>query len=150
MLSKKTQYSINAVIRLAKEYNKGPVLIKDISESENIPQKFLEAILLELKNIGIATSKKGKNGGYYLIKDPKDINLADIIRHFNGAIALLPCVTYKYYEKCIHRKDEECCGLKKVIKEIRDKTVEILKDTSIADIIRTEKALQKKFRKKST
>ena len=100
MLSKKAKYAINALVRLSKDYNNGPILIKEISESENIPRKFLESILLELKNAGILGSKKGKGGGYYLLKNPENVNLAEIIRLFDGALALLPCVTYKYYEKC--------------------------------------------------
>ena len=82
MLSKKTQYSILALVRLAREYEKGPVLISSISESERIPQKFLEAILLELKKTGYVNSKKGKGGGYYLIKNPNEVNLADLHRLF--------------------------------------------------------------------
>jgi Rrf2 family protein len=81
MLSKKAKYAINALVKLAREYEKGPVLIKDISRSENIPQKFLEAILRELKSTGILSSKMGKGGGYYLIKDPEEVNLASVVRY---------------------------------------------------------------------
>ena len=143
MLSKKTKYSLNALVKLAKEYNKGPILIREIAESENIPKKFLEVILLELKNIGIVSSKIGKGGGYYLIKRPEEVNLADIIRHFDGAIALIPCVTFRYYEKCPHNKDEKTCGLRSVIKEVRDAAVKILKNTTLADIIEREEKLKK-------
>ena len=100
MLSKKTKYAINALVYLAKMETKTPVLISEIAESEHIPQKFLEAILLDLKNAGILNSKKGKGGGYYLIKPPELVNIADIMRLFDGAIAYLPCVSFIYYEKC--------------------------------------------------
>src|SRR6478736_5953717 len=100
MITKKAKYALNALVYLAKEYNKGPVLISQIAESEHIPQKFLELILLDLKSIGILGSKKGKGGGYYLIKSPDSVNVADILRHFDGPIALLPCVSEKYYERC--------------------------------------------------
>ena len=143
MLSKKARYSLLALIKLAKEYNNGPILIHDIAESEKIPQKFLESILLELKNHGIVSSKKGKGGGYYLIKKPDEVNLADIIRKFDGAIALLPCVTYYYYESCDHCKDEATCGLRDVIKEVRDVSVNILKNTTLSDIILREEKLKK-------
>ena len=123
MLSKKTKYAINALVYLAKVETKTPVLISEIAESEHIPQKFLEAILLDLKNAGILNSKKGKGGGYYLIKPPELVNIADIMRLFDGAIAYLPCVSFKYYE--------------------RAKTVSLLKENSLADIIKREMNLKK-------
>jgi len=141
MLSKKSQYSLNALIYLASRYNEGPVLIEEIANKAVLPKKFLEAILLELKKTGIVSSKKGKGGGYYLIKNPAEVNLADIIRQFDGAIALLPCATYNYYEKCEHCKDEKTCGLRSIIKDLRDETVKILKRTSLADILEREKKL---------
>lgn len=141
MLSKKAQYSILALVKLAKEYNSGPILISSIAHTENIPRKFLEAILFDLKQMGILASKKGKGGGYFLIKKPEEINLADIIRHIDGAIALIPCVTYKFYQPCQHCKDELTCGIRSIIKEIRDETVNILKGISIADILIREEQL---------
>lgn len=141
MLSKKAQYSILALVKLAKEYNAGPVLINSISKSERIPKKFLESILFDLKQLGILGSKKGKGGGYYLIKDPAEVNLADIIRHIDGAIALIPCVTYKYYQPCQHCKDEVTCGIRSVVKDIRDETVNLLKKISLTDIIDREEHL---------
>jgi Rrf2 family protein len=141
MLSKKAQYSILALIRLAREYDQGPVLINNIAESEHIPRKFLEAILFDLKNLGVLGSKKGKGGGYFLIKRPDEINLADIIRHIDGAIALIPCATYKYYQPCQHCKDEETCGLRSVVKDIRDETVLLLKKINLSDIIERENFL---------
>jgi len=143
MLSKKAQYSILALIRLAREYEKGPVLINNIAESEHIPRKFLEAILFDLKNLGVLGSKKGKGGGYFLIKRPDEINLADIIRHIDGAIALIPCATFKYYQPCQHCKDEETCGLRSVVKDIRDETVLLLKKIKLSDIIEREDFLIK-------
>lgn len=143
MLSKKAQYSLYALTYLAKKYDDGPVLISEIAKEEKLPKKFLETILLELKNMGVVSSKKGKGGGYYLIKKPENINFADIIRLFDGAIALLPCVTYHYYEECNHCKDENTCGVKSVVKEIRDKTVAILKNTTLKDIIDKENFLKK-------
>lgn len=139
MLSKKAQYALYALRYLAMKKDRNPVLIKEIVEVEKLPQKFLEAILVDLKNAGIVNSKKGKNGGYYLIKEPKEINFADIIRIFDGAIALLPCATYKYYEKCTKCEQEEECGLRNVVKEIRDKTVVVLKSLTLQDVIERDK-----------
>lgn len=141
MLSKKAQYSILALVKLAKEYHNGPVLISSISQSERIPKKFLEAILLDFKQVGILASKKGKGGGYYMIRNPREISMADIIRHIDGAIALIPCVTYKYYQPCQHCKDEITCGIRSIIKDVRDETVNLLKHISLADILDREEKL---------
>ena len=124
-----------ALTKLAREYGKGTMLIKEIAQSENIPQRFLEGILLDLKNIGILGSKLGKSGGYYLRKPPAEINMAEIIRHFEGAIALVPCASEKYYEACEHCKDEENCTLRDVFKDIREQTYSKLKNTTFAHLI---------------
>lgn len=144
MISKKVKYAIIALVKLAREYNKGPILIRDIAESEKIPQKFLEAILNDLKHAGILGSKKGKGGGYYLLKSPDEVNLATVIRLFDGAIALLPCVTYQYYERCEECKDEEICGIRDVFREVRDETVELLKAATLSEIIRRESNIKGK------
>jgi Rrf2 family protein len=143
MLSKKAKYAINALVYLAKHYKRGPVLIHEISKHENIPHKFLEAILLELKKDGILNSKKGKGGGYYLIKSPEDVNMADVIRSMDGAIALLPCVAHKYYEPCEECKDESTCGIRSVFSDVRNETVNLLKKSTLAHIIEREEWLIK-------
>lgn len=143
MLSKKTKYAMNALTYLAKRQEEGPVLISKISEDQNIPQKFLEAILLDLKNAGYLNSKKGRGGGYYLIKDIEEVNMADIMRLFDGPIALLPCVTYKYYERCEECEDEETCGIRDVILELRNETVAQLKQASLKEILNRENKLSK-------
>ena len=145
MLSKKSQYSIYALVKLAKERAKGPILIRDIAESEKIPKKFLEAILLDLRNLGLIGSKKGKGGGYYLIKDPSQINLATIIRKFDGALAFISCASKNYYEECKHCKDEKTCGVKNVFDEIRVETDRMLRNTTILDIINREEKLKKRY-----
>jgi len=141
MISKKTKYAINALVHLAKRKDEGPILISEIATTENIPQKFLEAILLDLKKAAILASKKGKGGGYYLLKDPDHVNMADIMRLFDGPIALLPCVTYMYYERCEECKDEKTCGIRDVFFEVRNKTVELLKEATLTEIINREKKL---------
>lgn len=134
MLSKKTRYALMALTKLSREYGKGAILISDIAKEEKIPQRFLENILLELKNVGILGSKLGKNGGYFLLKSPDKISLADVIRYFEGTIALVYCVSEKAYQPCEFCKNEEICKLKSVFKTIRDNTFSILQETSIADI----------------
>jgi Rrf2 family protein len=145
MLSKKTKYALNALVYLAKKPNQTPTVISEIAKEEHIPQKFLELILLELKNAGYLNSKKGKGGGYYLLRKADDISIADIIRLFEGAIALLPCVTFKYYERCEECKDEITCGIRDLFKEVRDESVKILKNNSLSDIINREKGLKKEI-----
>lgn len=148
MLSKKTKYAINALVYLAKEHNGEPIQISRIAESENIPRKFLEAILLDLRNAGLLSSKKGKTGGYYLLKTPDQINIAEVVRLFDGAIALLPCVAHKYYERCEECKDEATCGIRDVFADVRNETVNMLKSATLSQIIEREKALEGGLRKK--
>jgi len=134
LLSKKTRYAMIALIRLAKEYGNGAILIGDIAKSENIPQRFLENILLELKKLGFLGSKLGKSGGYYLLRKPEDITLSDIIRHFEGTIAMLSCVSEKSYQPCEFCKNEALCKIRSVFKEVRDNTFDILNKTTLKDL----------------
>jgi Rrf2 family protein len=135
MLTKKTRYALAAMRRLAKEYGKGTLLINDIAQTEMIPKRFLETILLELKNNGILSSKLGKKGGYYLIKKPEDVSLLEIVRLFEGAVALIPCTSEKYYERCENCSNEQDCSIKKVFQDIRDYTYRTLKAKTLADLI---------------
>jgi len=137
MLSKKTQYAFKALEYLAQQHGKEPVKISNISIHQKIPLKFLENILVELKNAGMLESKKGKGGGYMLKVAPKNINLATVIRIINGPIALLPCVSLNFYEKC---KDcnEETCGMRKMMLIARDATLRILEKKTLEDMIKSE------------
>jgi Rrf2 family protein len=133
MLSKKAQYAIKAAGYLASRYNTGPIGIAEISEQKKIPLKFLENILLELKKADILESKKGKGGGYQLKTSPASIFLAKIIRTVDGPIAMLPCVSLYFHEKCSDC-DEENCKINKVFAEARDATLKVLEHRSLADI----------------
>jgi Rrf2 family protein len=135
ILSKKTRYAIVALARLAKEFNKGPMQIREIAEEEKIPQSFLENILLDLKKIGILGSNLGKSGGYFLLKKPENVNLAEIINHFEGTISLLYCVSERSYRPCEFCKDESTCQIRKVFKEINDHTEKILTKTTLRELI---------------
>ena len=146
MLSKKTKYAINALVYLARENKEGePVQISKIAESEHIPRKFLEAILLELRHAGMLNSRKGKTGGYYLQQSPEEINIADVMRLFDGPIALLPCVAYKYYERCEECRDEETCGIRFVFSDVRSETVKMLKQATLAEIIKRSESIKKEI-----
>jgi Rrf2 family protein len=135
MLSKKTRYAMLALTNLASKYGDGAIQISDIAKMENIPQRFLESILLELKKMGILGSKLGKAGGYYLIKSPDEVSLLDVIRHFEGTIALMYCVSEKAYQPCEFCKIEETCKIRSVFKKIRDNTYDILQDATLASLI---------------
>jgi len=135
ILSKKTRYALLALSKLAKDYGKGPILISEISNSEQIPQRFLESILLELKKMGILGSRLGKFGGYFLVKKPEEVSLDDIIRHFEGSLAMLYCISEKSYQPCEFCKKEESCKIRNVFKEIRDNTQSVLKKTTLDLII---------------
>ncbi len=124
-----------AMIRLAKEYGKGTLMINEIAESEKVPKRFLESILLELKKNGYLGSRLGKNGGYYLIKNPEEITLLEIVRLFEGSIALLKCTSEKYYEPCEHCKDEANCSIRETFKDIREYTFNKLEGKTLAMLI---------------
>ena len=136
MMSKKCKYALKALIRLGKEYGKGNLLLTDdIARSEHIPKKFLEQILLNLKHAGYVRSKQGSKGGYRLVQDPNHITLAEIYRLFDGAIALVPCVSQKFYEACDDCPDETICRLKPVFIDVREKTYELFSETTIQSFL---------------
>ena len=141
MLSKKTKYAIKALIIMGKNTDKPPMQIAQIAEQERIPKKFLESILLEMRNHGFLYSKKGSGGGYALNKDPKDIYLSEILRLTDGPIAMVPCASLNFYHKCDECKDEVTCGIRAMFIDIRDATLKILAETTIADIIARESTL---------
>ena len=134
MLSKKTQYAFRALVHLAENYGKEPVKISTISIQQKIPLKFLEHILNDLKKADMLESKKGKGGGYKLSVSPKKLDLAKVIRIINGPIALLPCVSLNFYEKCIDC-DEETCGIRKMMLIARDATLKVLEKKTLYDMM---------------
>jgi Rrf2 family protein len=142
MLTKKSRYAVKALIALGRRTDRRPVLITELAERERIPQKFLELILLELKNNGILRSKKGKGGGYFLGKSPEDISLGDIIRSLDGPLAPIPCASEIAYEKCDECSDDRTCGFRAVMKEVRDATAKILDGTSLAGVIKRTATLE--------
>jgi Rrf2 family protein len=141
MLSKKCKYAIHALVHMAKKPQE-KFLIKDISEACNIPKKFLEAILLDLKRAGVLGSKQGKGGGYILRRAPAEINLAEVVRLFDGAIAAVPCATFKFYEACQECEDEEICAVRDAFLQIRNATVEMLKADTLETLVKKETRLR--------
>lgn len=135
MLSKKTKYGLKALTFLAKQEEKKPIQIIEIAQAENISQKFLETILLSLRKSGFLGSKKGKGGGYYLIKDPKEIQMIVVMRVLEGPIAMVPCVSLNFYETCDDCPDENSCGVHKLMMQVRDANLEVYKNTTLYDLI---------------
>ncbi len=134
MLSKKSQYAFKALTYLSEKYKEGPVLISEIAAKRKIPLKFLESILLELKKADILDSKKGKGGGYFLKQKPEKVKVSTVIRLINGPIAMLPCVSLYFYERC-KNCNEKHCGLHDMMIEVRDATLNIVENRTLKDLI---------------
>jgi Rrf2 family protein len=135
-LSKRGEYGLRAMIMLAHAYNEAPdamVQIKDISAQEKIPAKYLEQILLALKNAGLLQSRMGIGGGYYLARQPEDINLGQVIRILDGPLAPIRCVSQMAYEPC-GCPDERTCGLRMVMGDVRNAIADILDNTTLANV----------------
>jgi Rrf2 family protein len=144
VLTQKSKYALKAVIALAKEFGQGPVLIADIAQREKISRKFLELILLELRNQGILQSRKGKGGGYFLIRHPDEVTVGEILRAVEGPLAPIPCVSKTAYMRCRECRDESTCGIRMVMKSVRDATARILDSTTLMDVLRkVEKSVRR-------
>ncbi|PWH84320.1 transcriptional regulator [Algibacter marinivivus] len=139
MLSKKTKYGLKALTYIARSESDMPVQVGLIAKSEQIPQKFLEGILLTLRKSGILGSKKGKHGGYYLRSLPSEIKMTDVMRVLEGPIAMVPCVSLNYYEKCDDCPDENLCSVHKLMIQVRDNTLSVFRNTTLADLSNTSK-----------
>jgi Rrf2 family cysteine metabolism transcriptional repressor len=137
-LSTKGEYASRAMLELSLKYDKGPQHIGKISKAQDIPQRFLEQILLLLKRAGYLKSKRGPNGGYYLAKSPSDINVAEVIRVLEGPLAPIDCVSILAHETC---PMEATCGLRWLWKEVRDSVAEIMERTTFADLVRRNKPI---------
>jgi len=134
MLSMKSQYAFKALTYLSEKFNEGPILISEIAKKKKIPLKSLENILLELKKADILDSKKGKGGGYFLKKSPEKVKVATVIRLINGPIAMLPCVSLYFYERC-KNCDQKHCGLHDMMIQVRDATLNIVENRTLKDLM---------------
>jgi len=133
-LSKRGEYGLRALQDLAAHYGEGPVRNKDLAGRNNVPPRFLEQILLTLKHGRIVHSRKGPRGGYYLARPPHQITLAEVVRLLDGPLAPISCVSETAYEPC-GCPDMEACGLRQVMKEIRDVVAGIMESTTLADLV---------------
>jgi Rrf2 family protein len=141
MLSKKAKYALKALFALSQDNVNGQksMLIADIAKQERIPKKFLEAILLDLKNDGILYSKRGKTGGYALRKTPDQISVGQVIRVIDGPLALIPCASQSAYVPCEECIDVESCAIRLTMRKVRDATASILDNTTLADALKSRR-----------
>jgi len=144
MLSKKAKYGLKASFYLARNYGKGPVLISDLAEKENIPKKFLELILLDLKRHGILSSKMGKGGGYSLSKSPDKIFVGQIVRVLDGPLAPISCVSKTAYQRCDTCENEKTCEIRKIMMQVREASAAILDHTTLTDAPKALFSVKKK------
>jgi Rrf2 family protein len=135
MISKKMKYALKALIHIANhQATEGYVKAHDIAEQAQIPKKFLEQILLDLKKGRIINSKQGNVGGYYFTKKPNQVTLADVYRLIDGPIALVPCASKNFYEKCDDCPDENTCSIRHALIQVRDETLKVLEKKNIEDL----------------
>ena len=135
MLSQKARYALHALIVLATHDGREPMQIADVAAEARVPRKFLEQILVDLKRRGIVRSQRGRSGGYFIGKAPKDISFADVIRTIDGPLALAPCVSVTAYHKCEDCVDEATCSIRKVLLAARDATAEVLETRNLAQAV---------------
>jgi Rrf2 family protein len=136
MLSMKAKYGLKAMIRLAEGFGRGPLLIADLAAGEGIPKKFLELILLELKQQGMLQSKKGKGGGYLLARRPADITVGSVLRVLDGNLAPVPCVSSHGYRPCDECSDPATCSIRLLMSEVHGATTSILDSTTLEQLAR--------------
>lgn len=135
MISQKARYALRALIALAHAGNGNSLMISEIAAQKDIPKKFLEQILLDLKRNGIVTSKRGKSGGYLLLKAPDVVSFGEVLRIVDGPIAPLPCLSKIAYRRCADCRSEEDCEIRHVFAEVTDATRGVLDRTTLADAI---------------
>jgi len=134
VLTNRSRYGLKALLLLAQEVGRGPILVADIAKREALPKKFLEAILLDLKRLRVVESRKGKGGGYFLRRKPSEITFGEVIRALDGPLAAVSCVSQTAYMPCAECLDEKSCGVRLAMKKVRDATADILDHMSLADV----------------
>lgn len=134
MLTQRSRYALRALIFIARSGGVAPVPISAIAADQKLPRKFLEAILLDLKNGGLVNSYRGKMGGYRLARPAGQISFGEIIRLIEGPIALVPCVSLSAYQRCVDCFEESTCVIRKVMITVREQTANILDHTTLADL----------------
>lgn len=137
MISQKAKYALRALIALARSHGSDDTqMIAEIAEKQRIPKKFLEQILLDLKHHGIVMSRRGKAGGYMLLKSPDTITFGEVLRVIDGPIAPLPCLSRMAYRRCDDCREERNCEVRRVFAQVAEATRDVLDRTTITDCLR--------------
>jgi Rrf2 family protein len=144
MISLKTKYAIKALITLAEERIRGgaPLTIEEIAERGGTPKRFLEHILLEIKRAGLIGSRRGREGGYVLIKEPRTISIGEILRMVDGPMAPLPCLSRRAYQRCADCADEETCRIREVFGSVFANYLLLIESLTLADLVRNDSLLE--------
>ncbi|MBA4340178.1 Rrf2 family transcriptional regulator [Hyphomonas sp.] len=135
MISQKSKYALRALLALAARPGGEPMQISEIAEQEVIPRKFLEQILLDLKRAGLVASRRGKAGGYLLLRRAETVTFGEVLRLIDGPLAPLPCLSKMAYRRCGDCANENACKLRKVFARVADATRDILDTTTLADVL---------------
>ena len=146
MISQKAKYALRALAALARAKPSEPMLIGDIAEAQNIPKKFLEQILLDMKHHGIVVSRRGKQGGYLLLRPAENITFGEILRMIDGPVAPLPCLSITAYRKCDDCASEELCAVRAGFAEAYDSSLRVLEATTIAQALKTAEGRRRRRR----
>lgn len=133
MLAQKTRYALRALLYLAEAEVGRSVQVADIASTQQVPRKYLELILLDLKKGGLVNSRRGPGGGYVLARPPEQINFAEVVRLMDGPIALVPCASLNFYARCGDCHDEATCAIRRVMAQVRTEADRILSGTTLAD-----------------
>lgn len=139
MISQKAKYALRALLALAEAPEGEPVFIADIAETQAIPRKFLEQILLDLKHQGLVVSRRGKMGGYLLLRRAETITFGEVLRIIEGPLAPLPCLSKMAYRRCDDCTDEKSCRIRRVFADVAEATRSVLDGTTIADAIASDR-----------
>lgn len=135
MITQKAKYALKALLALARAPEGRPCSIRDVAARENIPQSFLEQILIELRRAGLVESRRGKDGGYLLASDPATIGLGRVLRLVDGPLAPLPCLSRTAYRRCSDCRDEAACTVRRIFEEMYETTVAIMDRTTLKDAL---------------
>lgn len=135
-ISKRTQYALKAMVALARRYREGPVMISSLAKEEQLPVKFLETILLDMKSRGLLESKLGRKGGYRLNRPPSAITVGSVIRVIEGPLAPLPCASETAFKACEDCHDVEHCATRIIMRQVRDAISDVLDRTTLAELVK--------------
>ena len=147
MLAQKTRYALRSLLYLVKEGAGGPVQLARIAETQRVPPKYLELIMLDLKRAGFVRSTRGPKGGYVLARDPAEISFGEVVRVTEGPIALVPCASVNFYQKCGDCHDEATCAIRRAFALVRDQSAKLLEGISLKDAAGWEQATDRQFRR---